>query len=60
MERLLDSQNSIARRKKIHEHGFAIDDISLKKKKKSCEGLPDSQNPIVKRERVCEKGAVKA
>jgi hypothetical protein len=59
MERLLDSQNSIARRKNIHEHGSAIADISLKKKK-TCEGLPDSQNPIVKRERVCEKGAVKA
>jgi hypothetical protein len=39
MERLLDSQNSIARRKKIHEHGFAIDDISLKKKKNHVKGF---------------------
>jgi hypothetical protein len=59
MKSLLDSQNSIARRKKIHENGFAIADIPLKRKK-SCEGLPDSQNPIMKRGRVCEKDAVKA
>jgi hypothetical protein len=34
MKRLLHSQNSIPRRKKIRENGFAIADIPLKKKKK--------------------------
>jgi hypothetical protein len=39
MKRLLDSQNSIARRKKIRENGFTIADIPLKRKKNRVKGF---------------------
>jgi hypothetical protein len=39
VKRLLDSQNSTARRKKIREKGFVIAEISLKKKKFRVKGF---------------------
>jgi hypothetical protein len=49
-----------SRERKIHEKGFVIAEIPLKKKRFRVKGLSDSQNSMVKRERICEKGSVKA